>query len=214
MSTILYIVDATSQLAERQITEARAAGFAFSEVLVDEGASGIGTSLRGRAKGKQLFERLGQGDTLVVRWIDHLGRNYPDMTRAIQNFLDQGVTIRTVIGGVTLYGSPDTPDQKTMTETLIAFMNATADAQAAVFENAYKTGLGSARGGKNVSRGRRPSYDEPTLNTVLDMLSNGAATIAIAEVTGLSTRAIARIKRDPVNAKNALLRWESPTTDD
>ena len=209
MPTLLYVrVGATDQPAEAQITQARAAGFSFDDVLVDEGVSSLGTSLKRRPEGKQLFDRLGHGDTLVVRWLDHLGRNPPNIIRTIQNFLDKGVTIRTVIGDIALYGSPSSSLQTMATDTLVAYLNAAADAYAEIFEEVHRTGLGRAKGGKNVSPGRKPSYDRKTFELVVNMLAEGAMLVTIVEATGLSRTVISRIKRDPHSARKTLERWE------
>ena len=37
--------------------------------------------------------------TLVVRWIDRLGRNYADVTDTIREFIRRGVIVRTIING-------------------------------------------------------------------------------------------------------------------
>jgi putative DNA-invertase from lambdoid prophage Rac len=45
------------------------------------------------------------GDTLVVRWVDRLGRNYQDICDTIREFMRRGVVIRTVINGITFDGA-------------------------------------------------------------------------------------------------------------
>jgi putative DNA-invertase from lambdoid prophage Rac len=47
-----------------------------------------------RAQGKRLFDMLRAGDTLVVRWVDRLGRNYKDVTNNIHEFMRRGVVAR------------------------------------------------------------------------------------------------------------------------
>ena len=68
--------------------------------MVDHGVSGVTTALRtGPRSG--LFDMLRAGDTLVVRWVDRLGRNYADVTDAIREFIRRGAIVRTVINGLT-----------------------------------------------------------------------------------------------------------------
>jgi len=43
-------------------------------VLADYGVSGVSTRLCERPEGRRLFDILREGDTLVVRWVDRLGR--------------------------------------------------------------------------------------------------------------------------------------------
>jgi putative DNA-invertase from lambdoid prophage Rac len=38
-------------------------------------------------KGRRLFDLLRNGDTLVVRWVDRLGRNYQDICDTIREFM-------------------------------------------------------------------------------------------------------------------------------
>ena len=60
-------------------------------MLADHGVSGVATGLRERPEGRRLFDMLRAGDTLVVRWVDRLGRNYQDVTDTIREFMRRGV---------------------------------------------------------------------------------------------------------------------------
>jgi putative DNA-invertase from lambdoid prophage Rac len=84
---------------------AQAAGFVIDEVVADIGVSGIATRLVERPEGRRLFDKLRAGDTLVVRWVDRLGRNYEDVCDAIREFMRGGVVIRTVINSFTFDGA-------------------------------------------------------------------------------------------------------------
>ena len=76
MATILYArVSTADQTLEHQRTQAEAAGFRIDHVVADHGVSGISTRLAERSEGRRLFDMLRAGDTLVVRWVDRLGRN-------------------------------------------------------------------------------------------------------------------------------------------
>jgi putative DNA-invertase from lambdoid prophage Rac len=98
MATVLYArVSSADQTIEHQLSHANSAGFAIDEVVADDGVSGISTRLVERAEGKRLFDMLRCGDTLAVRWVDRLGRNYEDVCDVIRQFLRRGVIIRTVI---------------------------------------------------------------------------------------------------------------------
>ena len=65
------------------------------------GVSGISTRLCERPEGRRLFDILRGGDTLVVRWVDRLGRNYEDVTDAVREFIRRGIRIETVINRMT-----------------------------------------------------------------------------------------------------------------
>ena len=131
MATILYArVSTTEQTIEYQRTQAEKAGFKLDKVIWDEGVSGVSTKLSERPQGRRLFDLLRQGDTLVVRWIDRLGRNYQDICETIREFMQRGVVIRTVINGITFDGATKEAMQCAVRDALIAFMAATAQAQA------------------------------------------------------------------------------------
>jgi hypothetical protein len=70
---------------------------------------------------------LRAGDTLVVRWVDRLGRNYADVTDTIREFIRRGVVVRTVINGLTFDGATRDPMQQAVRDSLIAFMAAILD---------------------------------------------------------------------------------------
>lgn len=84
------------QTIDHQRTQAEAAGFVLDKVVVDDGASGVTTKLADRPEGRRLFDLLRAGDTLVVRWVDRLGRNYEDVSDNIRAFMRRGVVIRTI----------------------------------------------------------------------------------------------------------------------
>lgn len=99
-------------------------------MVTDHGTSGVTTKLAERDGGKRLFDMLREGDTLVVRWVDRLGRNYQDVTETIREFINRGVTIKTVINAMVFDGTTTDPTQKAIRDALIGFMAAMAEAQA------------------------------------------------------------------------------------
>jgi putative DNA-invertase from lambdoid prophage Rac len=87
MAIVLYArVSGTEQTIEHQRTQAEQAGFKLDEVISDNGVSGVSTKLAERTQGRRLFDLLRSGDTLVVRWVDRLGRNYEDICETIREF--------------------------------------------------------------------------------------------------------------------------------
>ncbi|WP_420537774.1 recombinase family protein [Ketogulonicigenium vulgare] len=127
MATILYArVSTADQNIAHQRTQVEQAGFVLDEVIADEGVSGVTLPLAERPQGKRLSDKLRAGDTLVVRWVDRLGRNYQDVTDTIRQFMRQGVVIRTVINGMTFDGATKDPLQQAVRDALIAFMAVTA----------------------------------------------------------------------------------------
>jgi putative DNA-invertase from lambdoid prophage Rac len=105
-------VSTTDHTTAHQCTQAEQAGFKIDKVVADEGISGVSTRLAERPEGKRLFDMLRGGDTLVVRWVDRLGRNYTDVVDTIREFMRRGVIIKTVINGMTFDSSTTDPMQQ------------------------------------------------------------------------------------------------------
>src|SRR5215203_2406009 len=187
MKTILYArVSTADQAIAHQRKQAETAGFQIDTVVADEGVSGVQTRLADRPEGRRLFDMLRAGDTLVVRWVDRLGRNYADVTDTIREFMQQGVVIRTVISGKVFDGATADPIQQAVRDALIGFMTASAQAQAEATKGAQRAGIDHAKVEGNRYRGRKPSYTRAQLQTVLDMLAQSSGASAIASATGLS----------------------------
>jgi putative DNA-invertase from lambdoid prophage Rac len=176
----------------------------------DEGVSGVSTRLAERPQGKRLFDVLRSGDTLVVRWVDRLGHNYVDLVDTIRDFMRRGVIIRTVINGMTFDGSTTDPMQQAVRDALIAFMAATAQAQAEATKSAQRAGIDHRRStASNSYLGRKPSYTRQQLDRVLSTLSSAAcpSLSTIARGEGLTKQTVYRIKADPQAAESALVAW-------
>nr|WIE92522.1 recombinase family protein [Mesorhizobium sp. WSM4875] len=208
MSVILYArVSTADQTIEHQEAQARKAGFEIDTVVSDHGTSGLSTKLADRPEGRRLYDMLRKDDTLVVRWIDRLGRNYQDVCDVIREFIGRGVTIRTVINNMTFDGVTKDPIQLAVRDALIAFMAATAQAQAEATKEAQKAGIVHAQAKDTKYLGRKPTYDRHQYQLVTDMLASGAGASAIAKASKLTRQTVLRIKSKPGQAEAALLAW-------
>jgi DNA invertase Pin-like site-specific DNA recombinase len=114
----------TEQTIGHQRIQAESAGY----VIDDEGVSGVQVPLAEREGGKRRFDLLRDGDVLVCRWIDRLGVNYDDIQKNILLFLDRGVTIKTVINGMTFDAKPQDAMGKAVRDAMLSFMSAMAEA--------------------------------------------------------------------------------------
>jgi putative DNA-invertase from lambdoid prophage Rac len=210
--TYLYArVSTSDQTLIHQLTQARQAGFVIDDerVIADHGVSGVSTRLAEREQGKRLFDLLRRGDTLVVRWVDRLGRNYEDVVETIQTFMKKGVIIRTVISGFTFDGSTKDPMQKAVRDALIGFMAAMSQAQAEATKIAQRAGITHARTANPAAyRGRKPSFTREQVDTVLTLVGQGSLNVSqIAKAVGLERMAVARIKENPAKAEQQLATW-------
>ncbi|AIQ88718.1 recombinase family protein [Methylobacterium oryzae] len=209
MSTILYArVSTAEQTLDHQQTQAEAAGFVFDAVVADHGESGR-KPLRERPEGRRLYDMLRQGDVLVVRWINRLGRSYEDVTDAMRELMRRGVIVRTIISNMTFDGATKDPMQRAIRDALIAFMAAAGEAELEATREAQKAGIAHAKAQteQTAYRGRKPSYTREQLMVISGMLGQGAGVSAIATATGLTRQTIYRVQADPVEAEAALARW-------
>jgi DNA invertase Pin-like site-specific DNA recombinase len=219
--TILYArVSTTEQTIDHQTAQAETAGFVIDDVVSDHGVSGVTQTLAERPEGQRLFDMLRRGDTLVVRWVDRLGRNYQDVTDTIRLFMRKGVVVRTVINNLTFDGATKDPMQEAVRDALISFMAATAQAQAEATKEAQRAGIDKAKADERYL-GRKPSYTRRQFEVVEAMLGQGAGTTAIATATEptdqerarnpkakrLSRQTVLRIKEDLAKALEVLDRW-------
>jgi putative DNA-invertase from lambdoid prophage Rac len=146
---------------------------------------------------------------LVVRWVDRLGRNYDDVVETIREFMRRGVVIKTVINGMTFNGATKDPVQKAVRDALIAFMAATAQAQAEATKAAQRAGIEHAmQTDERAYLGRKPSFTRAQFMEVRQRLGQSVMLTQIAKDAGLSRQTVYRIKNDPAACEAALEAWK------
>ena len=212
MRTVLSArVSTRDQTSAHQLTQAEAAGFKVDEVVTDEGVSGVNTRLAERPQGRRLSDMLRAGDTLLVRWVDRLGRDYQDVSDTIREFMRRGVVVRTVINGMTFDGSTKDPMHQAVRDALIGFMAALSQAQAEAMKEARKAGIAHAKAQPDADRkfrGRKPSYTRDQFETAQRRMMEGAGLSEVSRETNLSRAALWRIKKDPEACSAALAAWD------
>jgi putative DNA-invertase from lambdoid prophage Rac len=209
MRTFLYArVSDACQTIEHQRSQAEAAGFRIDEVIADHGVSGVTTKLADRPGGRRLLDKVRKGDQVICRWVHRLGRNYDDATATIRHLMAEGVVVKTVINAMTFDGATTDPIQKAVRDAMIAFMAATAQAQAEATKAAQKAGIAYAKQQpENRYKGRKPSYTRSQFDIVRTMLDQHQGVSAIARATDLSRQAIYRIGQDPAAAEAVMAMW-------
>lgn len=208
---ILYVrVSTADQTLDHQRTQAEAAGFIIDHVVTDHGMSGVSTRLADREGGRRLFDMLRAGDVLVVRWLDRLGRDYRDVTDTVRDLMRRGITVRTVINGLTFDGSATGAMQQAITEALLGFMAAMAEAQAEATREAQKAGIAHAKAERpgQAYRGRKPSYIRPVFEMACTALDAGSTVVEVAKIFGLSRQTVHRFKLNRSACDVALKRWD------
>lgn len=207
MATILYArVSTSEQTIEHQQTQAIAAGFKIDRIISDKGVSGVSVPLRDRDQGRRLFDILRPGDTLVVRWIDRLGRNYQDVTDTIREFMRLGIIVRTVINNMTFDGATRDPMQQAVRDAMIAFMAASAQAQAETTREAQRAGIEHAKE-HGVYMGRKPGYTRDQIRLALDAFAMGKGATEAGRAAGVTRVTAHRIRNEHAEMLAALDRW-------
>lgn len=209
MATFLYArVSTSEQTIAHQRTQAEAAGLVFDQVIANEGVSGVSTRLLERPEGRRLFDLLRSGDTLVVRWIDRLGRSYEDVADTVREFLRRGVTIKTVINGMSFDASTKDPMIKAVRDALIGFMAAMGQAQAEATKEAQKAGIAHAKATSPTAyKGRQPSFTVEQVTEIQRHRCEGMGATETAKMLGLSRQVVYRVNADPVKALANVLAW-------
>jgi putative DNA-invertase from lambdoid prophage Rac len=210
MTTVLYCrVSTLDQTLEHQRTQAYQNGFKPDLVLADHGVSGVSTRLCERPEGRRLFDILRAGDTLVVRWVDRLGRNYQDVTDTVREFIRRGIRIETVINRMSFDGTASDPMKQAIRDSLVAFMAAMAQAQTEVTKEAQKAGIAHAQAHDDGTkyRGRKPTFTCEQFVRVRELLNQGLGISAIAKTVGLKRQSVYRIRLEPEKQVSALQAW-------
>jgi putative DNA-invertase from lambdoid prophage Rac len=114
-----------------------------------------------------------------------------------------------VINGITFDGATKDAMQCAIRDALIAFMAATAQAQAEATKEAQRAGIAHAKanGHERAYKGRKPSYSRKQFESAQAMLGKSASVGEVARVTGLTRQTVYRIKDDPAAAEAALATW-------
>ena len=94
-------------------------------------------------------------------------------------------------------------------DALIAFMAATAQAQAEATKEAQRAGIAHAKanGDGRAYRGRKPSYSRKQFEDARTLLGKSNGVGDVARITGLTRQTVYRIKDDPASAEAALATW-------
>ena len=118
-----------------------------------------------------------------------------------------GIIVKTAINAMTFDGSTTDPVQMAVRDALIAFMAATAQAQAEATKSAQTAGIALAKSRDDAYLGRKPSYTRAQLDEIVTRLNSGDAVQGIAKATGISRQTIYRIRDNRAEAEAALARW-------
>ncbi len=197
------------QNAAHQEIMAEAEGFEFDRVFIDAGVSGVKVPFQERPQASRLFDYLGEGDELIVRAIDRLGRNAADVGDTMRAFLAKGITIKTVIGKLVFKAGSDISTMERMqNELFIVLLSHFAQIEVEARSAAQAAGIKWAKENQPQKyRGKAPSFDAEKLAEVRRMIAEEMPMAHIAKATGLQRGTVYRIKGEPGWADELVRKW-------
>lgn len=145
-----------------------------------------------------LLGKLRKGDTLVVWWVDRLGRDYRDAESTMRELLGRGVCIKTINQNLTFaYSKKDDDMQNMVTDIQITMLTAMAAAE-------RKNRLVSAEAGRlalkadpakwsEKYRGRKA--DTKQHERIIALLLDGKSIRGVAQEVGCNASTVQRVKK-------------------
>lgn len=166
-----------------------------ASITIEHGVSGT-VPAKERPELARLLDKLRKGDTLVVWWIDRLGRDYHDAENVIRELLQKGVCIKTINQDMIFaYTGNDMQDMTTNIQ--ITMVTAMAAAE-------RKTRLASAEAARQTLRKDKKAWTEKfagrKANTdnhsqIIKLLEEGNSIRKVAEMVGVNPSTVQRVKK-------------------
>lgn len=180
-------VSTTDQTPDNQLRELEAAGFAIDpRRVITETVSGSIPAPE-RAGFSRLFDRLEDGDVLVVTKIDRLGRNAMDVRATVDRLEAEGVRVYCLaLGGVDLTSAAGRP--------VMTVICAMAEFERDLLVERTQAGLSRAKAeGKVLGRPRALTDEQEA--AIRTERAAGASLGALAKSYGVSRAAIQRVEK-------------------
>ena len=166
-------VSTSQQSLDVQLKALKEAGVRENRIFSDKAT---GSNLN-RSGLELLRLKVEEGDTILIKKLDRLGRNTEDMITLIKEFDAMGVSIRFLDDGISTEG--------TMGKMVVTILSAVADAERQRILERTNEGRLEAKA-KGVCFGRKPSVDRKAVRT-LHAQGVGATEIASRLKIGRST---------------------------
>ena len=132
-----------------------------------------------------LFNKLQEGDTLVITKLDRFARNTAEGLNVIQHLLERGVKVNILNMGTI----DTTPTGKLILTVMLAF----AEFERDMIVQRTTEGKAIARTKDNFIEGRPPKYDEATLQAAMSLLEKYNYR-EVAAITGISKSTLYRMR--------------------
>jgi len=129
---------------------------------------------------------LQEGDILVIRSLDRLGRTMEGCVSQVAALLDRGVNVRTLDGRV------DTAGLGKMAKLVVGILSAAAELERDLILSRTEEGRARAQAA-GVKFGRKRSYSADQATLVRRLIGEGQSQRQVAKATGLSATTVRRV---------------------
>lgn len=173
-------VSTSQQSLDIQIKALKKEGVIKSRIFFDK-VSGSNTDRDGLSLLKVKVE---QGDVVLVKKLDRLGRDTADMIKLIKEFDNLGVAIRFLDDGISTEGE--------MGKMIVTILSAVAQAERHRILERTNEGRIEAKA-RGVKFGRKPTVDR---GRVLEMRNKGTRAVEIARQLGIGRSTVYQVLKD------------------
>lgn len=180
-------VSTAEQVADNQVREIKAAGFAVDpNRIVSETVSGSTTAME-RGGFARFIDRLEAGDVLIVTKMDRLGRNAMDVRCTVEMLEKIGIRVHCLaLGGVDLTSAAG--------KMTMGVINAVAEFERDLLIERTQAGLSRAKAERK-TLGRPPLLSRQQQAEICERRTEGVSLGALAKQHGVSRAAIQRVQK-------------------
>ena len=179
MTSIAYLrVSTTEQNTDRQLNEK---GISFDKTFIDK-CSGCSTK---RPALNELKEYVREGDTIHVHSIDRLARNLVDLKQLINDWNNQGVSVRFHKENLSFNAGGNDH----MSELMLNMLGAVAQFELAMIQERRQEGIDKAKA-EGKYKGR--PVNETNHQRISELRSQGVSLRKIASTVGVSLSTVQR----------------------
>ena len=198
MPVFAYLrVSTLDQTTEQQLSQITAAGHevAPDRVFVEHGTSGKVPALQ-RQQFQRLYDRMSQGDTLIVARLDRLGRDVIDLVTTVEKLTKRGINI--VVLGL---GVLDQSAQSRLTLNVLAAISQ-FERQIISERTIAKLALLKSQG---VRLGRPVKTNDDTLRAkATDLFSEGKSWRKVAKELNVALSTLQRMMKQTSSNRSAI----------
>jgi len=175
-------VSTSQQSLEIQISALKEAGVQDNRIFTD-----VATGSNAERDGLKLLRlKVEEGDLILVKKLDRLGRDTADMIQLINEFNKQRVSIRFLDDGISTEGF--------MGQMVVTILSAVAQAERQRILERTNEGRIEAKA-KGVKFGRKRTIDR---TKILSLLSAGKGATEIARLTGVGRSTVYKLLKETV----------------